>query len=183
MAVAWDKQQTLKDAGLILTQMDILNTAKTIVKERDRALFLLTYLTAGRISEVLAIRAEDIQPIFKDGREAIVINMPNRKNRKRHRKDIPIPTDRTLEKEMVSFITSYALGKQGLIFPFSAVTAWLIFRKIGFNPHWLRHIRLTHMETVYGLSPERLRNYAGWTDSRPAKSYVELNYMDILDGM
>jgi hypothetical protein len=180
----WAKQQDLKDTGHIPTQDEILNIAQTFKEPQEKALFLLAYLSAGRISEVVGILSTDLEATTKNGREIVLIHIPNRKNRTRNFKDIPIPKDRPKEAEMIKIVMDYTTTRTGFVFPFrTTARAWQILNKIGYNPHWLRHIRLTHLETIYGISPERLRVFAGWSDGRPAKHYIELNYGDVLDGM
>lgn len=179
----WAKQKALSLAGYIPTQKELLDIAQTIKSPRDKSLFLLTYLTAGRISEVVAILASSIELTYRENREVMLVHLPNRKNRTRHTKDIGIPLDREFEAAMAKEVMDYARTTTGLLFGISTTRAWQILNSIGYNPHWLRHIRLTHMETIYGMSGERVKILAGWTDTRPAKHYMELNWGDVLKGM
>ena len=193
---AWETQAKLQalladGSQRLPTMADIMTASQQYSNPRDRVLFLLTYLTAGRVSEVVSIRAEDIQPTYHEGREVITITMPNRKHRVRHSKVIPIAMDMPQEKALMEPVLEYAKGKTGLLLAregrpgegIKELRAWQIIGTAGFNPHWLRHIRLTHLETVYGLSGERLKVFAGWTDTRPAKNYMELNWGDVLNGI
>lgn len=180
----WARQKELAAEPRIPTQKELLRVAQSLEIWQEKALFLLCYLTAGRISEVLELRCESFIRTFRAGREVIQIQMPNRKNKMRHRKDIPIPLDREDERLLIEPILSHVSAHRGSLFQFSSrARAWQILRKAGCNPHWLRHVRLTHLETIYGMSPERLRIFAGWSDSRPAKHYLELNWGDLLEGM
>jgi len=49
--------------------------------------------------------------------------------------------------------------------------------------HYLRHCRATHLVTIYGFDSMRLVKYMGWTDARPADTYVHLNVDDLADKM
>ena len=182
----WEKQEALiGDRGKEMpSQKQLIEVSQKLKEGQERVLFLLTYITAGRISEVVELQCNSIQPVFKEGRNAFTITMPNRKNKHDTTKIIPIPLDRELEAAFIEPVYQFVKDKTGRIFRFKTpARAWQILGKVGYNPHFLRHVRLTHMETIYGLSSERLRNYAGWTDNRPATHYVKLNWGDILDGM
>jgi len=123
-----------------------------------------------------------LQPAIQGGRDVILIRLPNRKNRDRHFKDIPIPMDK--EAELMQPVLDFVRGKSGHIFSFqSTSSAWKILKKIGYSPHWLRHIRLTHLVTIYDMNEALIRKFAGWTDTRPAKHYMELKWTDILQKM
>ena len=51
------------------------------------------------------------------------------------------------------------------------------------HPHYLRHVRLTHLVTEYDYSIARLMRYAGWSDPRPAAVYLQLNWRSLAKGM
>jgi hypothetical protein len=148
----------------------------------DRCLIAMTYLTAGRITEIVkSITPEDVSfgPYY--GTECMVIHMPNRKHRLRHEKDVPIPIEK--ERDLVNMIQSWisSLPKGEPIFNFSRVIGWKKIRKnFGCTSHWLRHVRLTHMVTNYDFNEQKLIKLAGWTDGRGAKHYIELKAKDII---
>ena len=110
----------------------------------------------------------------------MIINMQNRKNKNRYRKDIPILIEK--EKEFVDIIHKYidTLELNDPLFNINKHMAYkIIYRVLEVNCHFLRNIRLTHLVTVYGRSELRLQKFAGWTDTRPTKHYVHLNWRDI----
>jgi len=51
------------------------------------------------------------------------------------------------------------------------------------NPHFLRHCRLTHLREQYHYDSGDLMQYAGWTDTRPAAIYIQLDYKHLADAM
>jgi hypothetical protein len=184
--------------------------ARSISDVRERALFVTAYLTAGRINEMLpkrhilrqrlvketgvlmqwkeeisypGITRKDIDFFKHNGREFVVVTMLNEKNRKRHFKKVPFPIER--ESELVPFITDYIrlLNPDDPLFPFTRVTAWNIMKKLGFNPHYMRHTRITHWVTVYHLQSTMIVRLAGWTDARPFDRYAHLVWEDIADSM
>jgi len=190
---AWYKQRFLKEEK-IPTIQDMIEIAESIRYDRDRALFILLYLTGCRIRELVrkkdkvtgrwrkSIIKNDIQLTERNGRKILLINLRNQKNRERKRKDIPIPLDIKENALFFNMLTDYinSLGNESELFPMSYQNAYLVVSKLGFNPHFIRHIRLTHLVTKYGFKEHQLRIYAGWTDSRPAKNYLEMVWEDLL---
>lgn len=51
------------------------------------------------------------------------------------------------------------------------------------HPHYLRHVRLTHLVEEYGYSHVALMQYAGWTDIRPAAVYLQLDWRHLAEQM
>ena len=163
-----------------------------ITDVRDRILLMLAYLTAGRISEVLELKAGDLVLTKEKERPLLLIDMGNRKNKRSKRKFIPIPMDSS-EGDMAQSVIEYARSKEpdDLLFPstrrmghITRAYAWqLVYKHADMNPHFLRHIRLTHLATVYGFPDQLLVQFAGWSDSRPAKHYMSLRWQDILPRM
>lgn len=190
---SWARQKNIINCP-IPNISKIRSDINIIANNRDKALITLAYLTAGRISEILELKAGDISLIKEENRPVLLIDMPNRKHRKQKRKYIPIPLD-TSEGDMANVITEYckSLNPETLLFPsawhgnlkpISEQWAWSIcYKHLGFNPHYLRHIRLTHLATMYNFSDQLLIQFAGWSDSRPAKHYISLKWQDILKKM
>lgn len=190
---AWTKQKNLKEERVISIEK-VIELAQSIGNIRNRSLFVLTYLTAGRIQEIVrkknkktgeirpSIRKSDVSIVEKDGIKILLINIRNQKHKTRKRKDIPVPLDRRENALLFNEITDYlnTLKNEEEMFPVSYQYAYKVISKLGFNPHWIRHIRLTHLVTKYGYKEHQLRVYAGWTDSRPAKSYIEMNWEDLI---
>lgn len=50
-------------------------------------------------------------------------------------------------------------------------------------PHYLRHVRLTHLKALYHMDDQLLARYAGWADTRMASVYVHLDGEDIAKAM
>lgn len=177
----WSKQKLLQKVGEIPTIEEIRSRILSISDQRDRVFIALTYLTAGRVAEVIPIEKLHISKAYKKNREIIIIRMKNLKNKKRKWKNIPIPFDR--EGRILVDVLGYIESKEGRVFGFNHRSrGWQIVKKwMGFNPHWLRHLRLTHLVTVYDFNDQELVRFAGWTDSTPAKHYTELRVGDLLE--
>lgn len=185
---AWSKQSFLKSEK-IPTVPEIIELAKSIDNNRKRTLFIITYLTAGRIREIVrskdrkSICKNDLTIVTEDLRLILLINLRNQKNKVRKRKDIPVPLDVKENAILWNMILDHinTVGTNEELFPISYQNAYEIITKLTtWNPHWIRHIRLTHLVTVYGYKEHQLIRYAGWTDSRPAKHYIEMNWKDLL---
>jgi len=193
------------------THDEVIDIANNIKRRRTRALFVIAYLTGGRINEILpkkyilrqkldketglltkwreridypGIMKKNIEFIQNKGRDFILIKMLNEKNLKQHIKRVPFPIDK--EKELVFHLQSFInrLQPNDVLFPFSDVTAWSrLKRKTGFNPHFMRHMRTTHLITLYKLQDHLIVKYMGWTDARPLSKYAHLRWTDIADAM
>ena len=70
----WKVQRSLKNSE-IPTQSEVFRVAQTYEIPQEKVLYLLTYLTGGRISEVIDIRVEDFEKIHKNDRLFIIIHM------------------------------------------------------------------------------------------------------------
>jgi len=196
----WDRQKILKLSTNISSYEDIINTAKKINDIRLRALYIFQYLTAGRISEITknkikvevegkkrkvtieqGVKKKDIKFINVNGRDIMLIKIPNRKNKKRLFKEIPIPIEK--EKELIDLLNQYLqiIQDEEYIFPFTKRWAQhLLSKELNINSHWIRHIRATHLVINHDFNEQLLIMFMGWTDSRPAKNYMELRWKDIL---
>jgi len=179
---AWKYQKILQNKKEVPTPNDIYIAARKITNLRNRCLFILLYLTAGRISEVVGtLYRKDINEQFINNRRIIMIRMFNRKNPHRKFKDIPVPYDKEslLLDELLNFIKDKDMEEA--LFPFSRTRGYQIIKKeAGFNPHWLRHLRLSHLVIYQNFSDQILVKFSGWSDSRPSKNYMDLRVSDIL---
>jgi len=225
----WATHKQLKKEE-IPSKEQVIAMARNIKHLRERALFIIGYLTGGRISEIVrepylrkveykkeivtdaagnrkemiartkdkspiqismerqelnykGIRRDNISWSYKDGRRILIISMQNRKNKHMKRKRIPLPYDK--EKELIDMLTEFLdkLQADEPLFPFGKSKAELIIKRVaGMNPHFLRAIRATRLVVDYNFNEHKLIQYMGWTDGRPAMSYVKLNENTILGG-
>jgi len=179
---AWEHQKELKKKD-IPSREEIRMMAQSLPNDRLKALFVILYLTAARITEVVKVlKVGNIVKTEYAERKLILITIPNRKNRERTQKQIPIPIEkeRDLLELMLPYVNSFTT-LDTVLFPFSDRRAYQLLSKyLDLNPHWIRHIRLTHLVTIHDLNEALLNRFAGWTDGRPAKNYLELRWKDIL---
>lgn len=116
--------------------------------KRDRALVAVTYLLAGRISEVLRLKLNQITP-ERDRLviRAIQLSKARRKGEARHdqyRQEayLPLNGDRA---RLTQFLLDYQATltftskEESLLFPFGESRAWQIITALTGEPcHWLR---------------------------------------------
>ncbi len=124
------------------------------------------------------IREETIKDI-----DCLVIRLRNLKNRKEKTKKLPIRLDREYNKKLWDILRTYLKSIEfdyQELFPFGIRNAQRIINKIGWNAHSLRKLRLTHLVVNENYTDQKLKYYAGWTDSRPAKAYIKLKYEDLI---
>jgi len=192
---------------------------------RDKCLFILLYITAGRVEELVRnkvirwgkknvriIRHGKVsngtitdytkKKIIKEnvginksnitietikGRQILKVNMRNLKNKQTNynRKVIPLPLDTEINKKFYIIINQYlsTLYPEEELFPIGKRRAEQIISLVGFNPHFLRTCRLTHLVRYYNFSDQKLKVFAGWTDSRPAKFYINIGWEDLVNSM
>jgi len=165
---------------------DVKDKAMLLPDERYKALFIMLYLTAARISEVVGItNNKHIETVIKGSRPWLLIRLENRKNRERKFKEILIPLDYPLQEKELAYMLMHFLeqyGDETILFPMTKNAAYYYFKKYtGWNCHLIRHLRCTHLMTMYGIDPELLKKMAGWSDLRPAKYYINLVTDDLME--
>ena len=117
------------------------------------------------------------------GIDCVLFKVRTLKNRKIHERVVPVRLDKQYTERMYFLVERYtqALLDQEELFKFGIRNAERILAKVGLNPHSLRDIRLTHLVRYEGYSDELLKWYAGWTDARPAQTYIHLTYEDLIN--
>lgn len=178
--------------GEVFTYKQVIDIARSIKNKRNRALFIIYYLTAGRASEVVDERVPDKKriPLRKmdlkfrkiNNVDVLLIDITNLKNRNVKFKTLPIPIskDKELIDMMMEWVETIKTDDEP-IFKIGRKMAWLIIKGItGERTHFLRHTRLTHLVTMYKYDSIKLMKYAGWTDPRHANRYVHLNWEDLI---
>lgn len=175
----------------IPTHEQMTQTILNGASERGRLLACALYLSAGRISEVVSLKGNNIEltqhryfhPVTyaMSLRDLLIFkNMQNKKHRRRHYKDIPVIVDKN--KELVEYlINNIDTGNEYPIFPFTRRLAQMIIKKdFGFNPHYVRHVRLTNLVRTSRISAIELMKIAGWSSTSEADRYLELGYEDVV---
>ena len=131
------------------------------------------------------IKKKDIRFEVMEDKECMIIRTENRKNKDKTTKRQPIPIE--LEQPIVQFVKDYIMFLQDeqILFPFWPTRATQIINQVKtrngheFNIHFIRHIRATHLVTKYDFNEQLLVKFMGWSNSMPAKSYMELSSKDM----
>ena len=133
--------------------------------------------------DYIGIKKEDISFDYINGREVMYVRTDNRKNKNRTSKKQPIPIE--LERDIAQYIKDYLykiIDPKAPLFRFcNKYASKIITESTGFNVHFIRHIRATHLITLYDFNEQHLISFMGWTDARPARHYMELNKKDLFE--
>lgn len=184
-------------ADEVFNQSELLEITRTISNLQHRALWVLEYLTGGRVSEIVRrIKKRQFSFVKRRGRDFMMIEgMWTAKNPKHPKRNLPVPFFR--ERELVGMLVEYldTLKSDDVLFDFSRQFAWKIIRPIlmehkerSDNPmmngnHFFRHSRNTDLVRLYGYTDQDLTKWNGWTDPRPARNYSHLRWGDLADRM
>lgn len=177
---AYEEVPSIDELNKIIAEIHTGKTNKTFQTLRARALVAIYYLTAGRKSEVLGARKKDFKIDRIDNKRVLYIRISNRKNRNRKSKRQPIPIEKEISIFKHLFLYLKRLKPDDLLFEFKDKRATQIINDtLDWNVHFIRHIRLTHLVTLYDFNEQNLVKFAGWEDARPAKHYMELSPKDL----
>lgn len=168
------------------SRQELLNVIEKIYNLEHRALICFLYLTGARIGELLDIKKYQLEFDTIKGTPFLIIN--NVKTLKRRTpvfRRVPIPLTKREQpflKPFLDFIKP--LEQDELLFKFDRKKAWAIVKdKTYLFPHYLRHIRLTHLKIEHGFDALDLKQFTGWKDTRPAETYAHLDVRSIAEKM
>jgi len=195
-----------------MERYEILDKIKQLKSLRNQALVCFLYLTGCRVEEVVKfIKEKNPHRIVKRDDQWVKAPIENRsliglpiqkkqieieddnltirnvrclKRKTMVRRSIPI-LFKDKEMSFINILQSYLNGLQedDYLFPITRTRAYQILSKIGLFPHYLRHIRMTHLVVDYNFSSGHLKKFTGWSDSKTADDYVHLSVDDLLDKM
>ena len=183
-----DEKIREKEARKIWSPEKIIKVATNINNPRDGALFVIEYLTGGRVSEIIGrVQKKDLSIIKRDDKLFLQIsNIYTEKNPKHPERELYSPINE--EKKLVEILLNYAkkLNDDDILFKMSRQRAWQIIGKIITNNkpksltnkfmnanHFLRHCRNTHLHKIYEFDVYDLKEWNEWSSIEPAGSYVK----------
>jgi len=167
------------------TLIEIERKIKRIDNLRDKALISFLYLSGARVSEVvMKLKVKDIKIEKQEDRLFYIFHIYTEKRREKmdvyRRVGIPFDNNQVFLDIIINYINKHQLNNSDYLFDIHRRTAYRIVKKhFGFNPHFLRHTRVTHLTTMYGLNAQELLQYIGWSDIRTASVYTHLNWKDV----
>jgi len=158
---------------------------------RNRALVMISYVTAGRISEVLELKKENFDFRRPGSDQYEVVDMVNLKNRNRQHKTIGFHKQDTFSPEIKRFVSrletpeSYVFPMRKTCFgwayetinkPMSRRTALRIVKSLDPDIwcHWFRHQRLSHLGRM-GFTDRQLMGVSGHVSSEMLSVYVDMS--------
>ena len=173
-----------KDKAFSRDQIKFISQQETSL--RNQALFSILYLTNSRVSEITKrLRKNQIEIKNMNSKRYILFkDLHTEKNRQHPLRNIPVLIEK--EHPMADIVLKYIelYNDNNLLFPISRQRAWQIIKKMcGQRCHYLRHSRLTHLMTEYGIGEVLLSRMAGWKDTRMATTYVHLSWQDAAEMM
>lgn len=143
------------------------------------------YYTGCRAGELIQIQTQHIK-FEEDNPDFLSIKINTEKNPHAPIRHIPINTKK--EPESIQVFTLTPNSNDLCFAPYSPgilINTYLRTMRKKFNefwkvaPHYFRHCRLTHCITEFDFNDQELVKYAGWTDSKPAKWYINLKTTDL----
>jgi len=169
------------------SRQELLNVINKILNLEERAFICFLYLTGARVSEICQrVKKYQLEYANIKGTPFLIVNnVYTEKRRTPVFRRVPIP----LTKRESGFLKPFLdyvehLGKDDVLFDFDRKKAWQIIRsKTYLFPHYLRHIRLTHLKIEHGFDALDLKQFTGWKDTRPAETYAHLDVKNIAEKM
>jgi integrase len=179
-----------------------------LVENQDdeiKSLVYCLYLTGARASELIQIETKDFdEQTDTSGNQQITVKVNTRKKKRGFPyRIIPLRSTSQVELKMLHHLlkhkTTYERLGYNRLFPYrretiwrklsslTFTTSWLVFTpKLAVKenqtqhlyPHFLRHCRATHLVTDYAFNPYVLKDLMGWSSTKPANVYVNLDWRD-----
>lgn len=188
-----------KPRPFVISIDEVCEYGKRIYDFQGRSLFYFTYLMGCRITEALATKKEDVEEQVKGAVCSVLLK--NLKNKLKPSKTLPIILKGlgASETYMSQFTWDWIKHQDGLLFKlFTPKDSWVLFKQLKIptikaqydgalvdiadmpiNPHYLRHCRLTHLATIYGLNSTELQAWAGWTSGRMTNTYIQFDWQGL----
>jgi len=158
----------------LTTHEEIASMIKKAKEPWLKAIIAFLYVFGCRISEALAMQKEDVWI----ERDTLCVNIPLLKRRKtkgpyeRPAHILRVKINTPFIDEFIKYWEELPPYKK--IFPHSRWWTWKKIKETNkkISPHVFRHDRLTKI-AMKKPNPFLLKEWAGWSDTRPAESYVE----------
>jgi len=141
-----------------------------------KALIAFLYLYGCRISEALNLKRSNIW-VEGDYLIAEIGVLKRRREKRGPYENIPhlihVSLDAPFVKDVLLPYIEEIKEKEARLFPVSRQLAWLRIKELNPNisPHVFRHDRLMKL-AMKGASEAELMDWAGWSDPRPAGTYI-----------
>ncbi len=157
-----------------LTREEIKRIIDRAERLRDKAFIAFLYLSAARVGEVCRrLRKSD----FTLEDDFLLVELETEKNPSSPTRVVALPLSDPFTRLVLRYLRT--LNVDEVCWPFSDRYARMLLRQLGgIHPHLLRHSRLTHLVREHGFNQFDLMRFAGWSDPRPARAYIHLEWRD-----
>jgi len=161
---------------------EIREQISKVDNSRDKAFLSVLYLTGARISEIVKrLKVKDIQQEQLGDRLFYVFYVYTEKRKEKkavfRRNGIPYDNNKFYLENIINYIKRFGLKEQDILFNFDRKTGQRVVKKwMDCNPHFLRHIRVSHLTSDYGFNARELMDYIGWSDIRTTVIYTHLDW-------
>jgi integrase len=181
----------------------VVEIASEIPRLDVQALFILGFLTGGRVMELIGNRKPSTNEWLWRGLllrninvedKFLVIKLHNAKYKKLKEKVLYVPIEK--EKELLDMLEEFlnlpcfqAIPNEedpypDQLFTMNKHTAYAMLKKnTGYNPHFLRVMRATDLCVRYNLNNLQLVTFMGWASANVALTYVNLNTENMKEAM
>jgi len=161
------------DPNYDITIEDIDETINNNAEVWVNQLIVCLYYFGVRISEALMLRPMDFKRFIhkKSGRVYLQVRSPTLKKRKDKHRTLYVPMDQPYVLDLYLYARSVHSPH---VFTYSRQWSRVKIQRLlpQVSPHVFRHSRLNdfaqNKETEFSL-----QSWAGWSDTRPAKDYVQ----------
>ena len=186
----YDAAAVMADPRGYLTEKQIAALLSACRNKRDRALFQVMYRCGRRVSEVLALKREDID--WKSNR--VIFRILKKRHFHEEVKPVDRDTMRTLKEYLEDIPACLKKRDDVLIFPVSRQYVFKLMRQIGedagithvgrkgLHPHHLRHSFAVHQVRNNVKTVEQLRmlqRYMGHTNIAMTAHYLQFSTDDM----
>jgi len=165
--------------------------------------FIMSYLLGSRVSETISIRRGDCEVITKDGVEFLDITVKTEKTAegKKDWRTVPIPLngiEHSMVMQVLDFMKLFTSPEK--LFNVSRFTAYRWMKKVDFGamflktpknerirvqswygyPHYLRHVRASHLARYYDFKEREQMLYFGWSSPSMPARYSHVEHDDLI---
>lgn len=160
-----------------------------IPNQDDKYIACLAYATGARVSELIKLTHNSIYFDKINGVDYMGIICPVLKKRKVMVKGVltsNVPDRKAwvrIDEEWLTrpILDRYHSFSSSKLIPYHRAT---VYKKLvactGFNPHFFRKLRATHLRRNFNFDSYQLKKFFGWSSISPSEYYVGLDDRDIM---
>lgn len=183
----------------IVPQEVVLEKIQNIQNPRNRALAAILYLSGARVTEIVGrlekgsvitysvppLKRKEIKLYELSGEKIVLLeNIRVIKGKQLRYRTTPHPV--TKEGKFLECAKEHldSLTPEDIVFKMKRGTAhYLIKKETGYFPHYLRHLRASHLVLNYGFGQHDLMEYFRWEGVNMPNKYVHLRPVDLINKM